>query len=86
MSEVAWAKAYARIVEGCTPVCPVCGKEMVQSRFIGNPITRLGFGILWCSGCGAAGRLSRLEVPKHLPMRAWDDEDAFEDVPPLLLE
>lgn len=52
-----------------------------MSRFIGDPVTRLGFGILWCSSCKHGARLSRVRVPEALAMRGWDDDNALAGVP-----
>ncbi len=76
-----WAKVYASIVDRKTATCPVCGRDDVQSRFIGDLEKRLGYGILWCLICNNGGRLSRIQVPNHLEMRDWDDEEVLSNIP-----
>ncbi len=86
MTIVAWAKAYAQIAAGDSAACPKCGHEDVQSRFVGDPATRLGYGLLWCTNCGYGARLSRVKVPENLEIREWEDENALAGVPEINFE
>jgi formate dehydrogenase maturation protein FdhE len=81
MANVDWAKVYAQLVEGSIPLCPACGSTSIESRFIGDPKTRLGFGYVWCASCKSGDVLSRVRVPPSLDLRDWDDPDAMDGVP-----
>lgn len=63
-----WARAYASLGDGGIVACPKCGQAELQTRFVGDPATRLGFGLLWCTDCGAGARLCRVEVPETLEL------------------
>jgi len=81
-----WAKAYAQIAVGDPAGCPKCGHNDVQSRFIGNPTTRLGYGLLWCTNCGRGARLSRVKVPEGLKLHEWEEKSALADLPEINFE
>jgi hypothetical protein len=76
-----WARAYARIVGGREESCPSCGSLTLRYRLIGDPRTRLGFGLIWCDTCRHGDRLSRIQIALNLEMRALEDASALEGIP-----
>jgi uncharacterized protein (UPF0212 family) len=67
-----WLKVY-----GTTDVsaCPACGERTLDLVFVfaGDPVTRMGWGVLWCRSCRHAARLSRARAPQHVRIASGEE-------------
>jgi hypothetical protein len=80
-----WALVYVQLVSGETGKCPACGSATIESRFVGDLDTRIGYGLVWCTTCYAGCQLSRLQLPADMEMRDWNDPTAVAGVPTIKL-
>jgi hypothetical protein len=63
MGHMDWLRAYLERLDGKLVLCPECGGAQVEWKLVGDPLSRVGYAILWCGHCGKGGRLSRLHFP-----------------------
>jgi ribosomal protein S27AE len=76
MGHQAWLAAYLSKLDGNEVRCPECGAGTVNWRLAGDPATRLGYAILWCSRCGKGSHLSRVKFPKGIEFISMFDTNA----------
>lgn len=71
-----WLAVYLEKLGGGTPACPVCREGAVAWRHVGDPATRIGYAIVWCSRCLRGGHMSRLRAPDGEPLVSIHDGEA----------
>ncbi|BBA96304.1 hypothetical protein RVR_1543 [Actinacidiphila reveromycinica] len=50
-------------------------------RYIVDPDSRVGYGLLWCGACLCGITVSRVRAPDGAPTRALSDPEASAGVP-----
>jgi hypothetical protein len=76
MGQRAWLAAYFAKLSGGDVRCPECNVGFVSWKLAGDPVTRFGYAILWCSCCGKGSHISRVKFPEGLDFVSMFDADA----------
>lgn len=63
-------------------ICPECGKKSVESIYVGNPSTYIGYLPIWCNSCNNGIQISRVEIPQGVKMIEFDDLESIEKAIP----
>jgi hypothetical protein len=48
--------------ERARPPCPNCGRREPRTQYIGDPMDRIGYGVIWCDHCLWGARTGRAEI------------------------
>ncbi|MGW4646322.1 hypothetical protein [Kitasatospora sp. NPDC004289] len=80
-----WVRTLGRVADlrgdpGSLP-CPDCSRDRLAVRYVVDPGTRIGYGLLWCDACLHGISLSRLRAPDGAAIRSIHDPAATEGVP-----
>jgi hypothetical protein len=72
----AWLEIAARLGRG-EPAkgarCPNCGDENVDHRYVGDPVSRVGYLAAWCPVCLHGIHISRVRIPERETPIAYSD-------------
>jgi transcription elongation factor Elf1 len=52
--------------------CPECGSASVDSQFVGDKISRIGYLNIWCHSCNQGVHLSRVAIPESAEMISFE--------------
>lgn len=63
---ILWANTGRLAVEGSNPDCPNCSAKKIDFQYVGNPSSRLGYLVIWCSACNHGTQISRVKIPEHV--------------------
>ncbi|MFG1673094.1 hypothetical protein [Micromonospora sp. NPDC049282] len=79
----AWLAAYNRIRDAAPKsvevTCPSCGRGRVHVSWTGDPVTRIGYAVVWCDACEKGIYLSRVGVPDGVEMFTFDTPEEVRD-------
>lgn len=63
-------------------ICPECGQKSVESVYVGDPVTRIGYLPAWCSSCNRGIQISRVEIPQGVHMLEFGDLEGIKNTIP----
>lgn len=70
-----WVSVYIARLDGREAPCPACAEGAVDCAIYADPGTRMGFARLTCRNCGAAERISRIQVPPGVCILPLHDDE-----------
>ncbi|MGO4630384.1 hypothetical protein AB4225_05485 [Streptomyces sp. 2RAF24] len=84
----AWLQALGQVAdrpgEMGSIVCPDCGQDRLEVRYIVKAETRIGYVLLWCGACLHGIYVSRVRAPEGVASWSIDDPVSLDGVPEFL--
>jgi hypothetical protein len=77
MDKKSWMQVYLEKLDGNEVCCPTRLCSDVRWKFAGDPVTRIGFAIVWCNDCLKGAHFSRVVIPHDIEFDSFADSTSF---------